>query len=81
MENTNAARLRVTEERTSDRDYQRAGSGSNLSFTGRIANWSARHRWWVVGASLMVVVMAFFVLNSVEMEILDYDGEGESVQG
>ena len=52
-----------------------------LSFTGRIANWSARHRWWVVAASLMVVVLAFFVLNTVETETLDYVGEGEAAVG
>ena len=31
---------------------------STLSFTGRIAAWSARHRWWVVAASVMMLVLA-----------------------
>ena len=34
---------------------------STLSFTGRIAAWSARHRWWVVAASVMMLVLAVLV--------------------
>ena len=54
---------------------------SALSFTGRIANWSAGRRWWVVAASVLVVVLAIFVISSVETEHLDYDGEGEASRG
>ena len=53
----------------------------SLSFTGRIASWSARRRWWVVAASVLVVVMAIVVINGVETEHLDYDGEGEASKG
>ena len=55
--------------------------GIGLSFTGRVAGWSARHRWWVVAASIMVVFLAIFTLNTVEMKELDYEGEGDSARG
>ena len=55
--------------------------GAGLSFTGRIAGWSARHRWWVIAASVLVIFLAMFALNTVEMKVLDYNGEGESVRG
>ena len=55
--------------------------GNSLSFTGRIAGWSARHRWWVVAASVMVIFLAIFTLNTVEMKVLDYEGEGDSARG
>ena len=81
MKYTATRKLKVTEESTSDEGYRRAGNGSNLSFTGRIANWSARHRWWVVAASVLVVVLAMFASNAVGMKELDYNGEGESGKG
>ncbi len=51
-----------------------------LSFTGRIAAWSAKHRWWVLAASVLVLVMAIFVSGAVETKLLDESeiGEGES---
>ena len=55
--------------------------GISLSFTGRIAGWSARHRWWVVAASVMVIFLAIFTLNTVETKVLDYEGEGDSAVG
>ena len=51
---------------------------SGLTFTGRIASWSARHRWWVIAASALVVVLAVFIMSSVETRTLDYNGEGDS---
>ena len=51
---------------------------TKLAFTGRVAYWSARHRWWVVAASVLVLVMAMFVSSTVETKELDYDGEGEA---
>ena len=60
---------------------QPATEGSGLAFTGRIASWSARHRWWVIAASALVIVLAIFVLNTVETKLLDYNGEGESAVG
>ena len=54
--------------------------GIGLSFTGRIASWSARHRWWVIAASVLVLVMAVFISSTVETKLLDDNelGEGES---
>ncbi len=78
MDNANTARLNGSAHRARS---EGVGSSPGISFTGRIANWSARHRWWVIGASLMVVVLAFFVLNAVETKTLDYIGEGESAVG
>ena len=50
------------------------------SFTGRIAAWSAKHRWWVLAASVLVLVMAIFVSGAVATKLLDESeiGEGES---
>ena len=61
---------RVTKSETED----------NLTFTGRIASWSARHRWWVIAASVLVLVLAVFVSSAVETKLLDDNafGEGES---
>ena len=53
--------------------------GPRLFFTGRIAGWSARHRWWVLGATVVVIALAIFVLATVETkERPDDDGVGES---
>ena len=52
---------------------------SSLSFTGKTANWSARHRWWVVGASFAVLVTAIVMSGMYSPQILDDDGgEGEA---
>ena len=53
---------------------------TSLTTTARVARWSARHRWWVVAASVLVLVMAMFVSNAVETKLLDDNeiGEGES---
>ena len=56
-------------------------SDAQMSFTGRIGRWSASHRWWVIGASILVIVMAVMVLGNVETKILDYNGEGDSAKG
>ena len=56
--------------------------GENLSFTGRIAAWSARRRWWVLAGSVMTIVLAMVVLSTVETKLYDGDGgEGDSVAG
>ena len=73
LPNTQRTRRSMVQESHSD--------GISLSFTGRIAGWSARHRWWVVAASIMVIFLAMFAANTVEMETLDYEGEGDSALG
>ena len=71
-------------QRESDREASPANDSptdiSALSFTGRIAAWSARHRWWVVAASVLIVISAIFVSSTVETELLDANEitEGES---
>ena len=68
-------------KRTRSSEVQESHSdGISLSFTGRIAGWSARHRWWVVAATVLVLVMAVFVSSTVETKLLDDNelGEGES---
>ena len=54
---------------------------SALNPIGKIAAWSALHRWWVVAGSILVLVVMMFVLNTVETKELDYEGEGESAEG
>ena len=58
-------------------------NSGNSSFTGRIARWSAERRWWVIAASVMVIVLAMFVLNTVETKLLDGNagGVGDSLKG
>ena len=53
----------------------------SLGFTGRVANWSAHHRWRVVAASVLVVVLAMLAMNAVETKTLEYNGEGEAAVG
>ena len=82
MENIKTGKFRSAKgQRTATASQQSDSVNTGLTFTGRIANWSARHRWWVVGASVLVLVLAMFISSTVEMQILDYDGEGESVKG
>ena len=70
-----------TGAQTSRTSTGETSDGAGLVFTGRIASWSARHRWWVIAASVLVIVLAMFVLNTVETKTLDYNGEGESALG
>ena len=75
MESANVARLKGEFAETSM-------SGHQLSPTARVARWSAIHRWWVVAASVLAVVLSMFVLSSVDTKLLEGDaGEGESKVG
>ena len=53
---------------------------SSLAFTGRIANWSATHRWWVVATSVMILVLAVLASSTFKVKLLDEGAfaEGES---
>ena len=80
MSYSNTAGLPST-KRTRRSEVQESNTdGISLSFTGRIASWSARHRWWVIAASVLVLVLAVFVSSSVETKLLDDNelGEGDS---
>jgi len=56
-------------------------SSSNQSgnmFTGRIAGWSARHRWKVVIATIVLLVVAVLLSSSFGVETSDVFGAGEA---
>ena len=57
-------------------------SGSYLTPMARMATWSARNRWWVLGASITVICLAVLTIIGVGTETRDDDdGVGESGQG
>ena len=60
---------------------QHAGDPSAMSFTGRLAGWSARHRWRVVLAAIALLVISFLLSSSIGVETSDVFGTGESRQG
>ena len=55
-------------------------SGMKVAPTAKVARWSAKHRWWVLAATVLVLVAAMFVSDAVETKLLDIDDslEGES---
>ena len=63
---------------TVKRSDERNSDSLTPSFTGRIASWSARHRWWVVAATVLIFVSAMLVSGTVETKLLD---ESEFAQG
>ena len=80
MSNSNTEGLPSTKSTHRSDGQESKSDGISLSFTGRIAGWSARHRWWVIAASVLVLVMAVFISSTVETKMLDDNelGEGES---
>ena len=42
--------------------------------TARISQWSAKHRWWVLAATLLVLVAAVFASATYEPQLQDGDG-------
>ena len=65
---------------TVTRSDGRVHDTSRVSFTGRIARWSARHRWWVAAASAMMLVLAVVASSTFTPKLLDDNDitEGES---
>ena len=65
---------------TVTRSDEKNSDSPTLSFTGRIANWSARHRWWVLAASVMMLVLAVLASSTFQVKLLDDNdiAEGES---
>ena len=62
--------------------HQPPANGTHLSFTGRIAGWSARHRWWVLAATVLTLIAAIVASALYEPQIQDDDlGVGESRAG
>ena len=87
LDSQEGAMKRVDPQQPKDRtegmkvmEHQMPVNQLNLSFTGRIARWSARHKWWVLAASVLALVMAMFVSGTVETKLLDGNefAEGES---
>ena len=73
---------RATHSRSRQEDERSTPDTSTLSFTGRIANWSALHRWWVVAASVMMLVLAVLASSTFKVKLLeDFNGEGEAAVG
>ena len=57
-------------------------SNTGRTFTARIAYWSAVHRWLIVLASAIVIVLAVLSIGFVGADIRDDDsGVGESGKG
>ena len=52
---------------------QNAKNGTGIAFTGRIATWSARHSWWIVAASVALVVISMFIIIGVGTDTRDDD--------
>ena len=69
--------MNAREDTTMDK-RQSAIDTSDLSPTARVARWSAKHRWWVLAATVLVLVMAMFVSGTVETKLL---GESEFAEG
>ena len=67
-------------ENTLTRSDERVHYTSGLSFTGKIAAWSAHHRWLVVAASVMMLVLAIVASSTFKTKLLDDNDitEGES---
>ena len=76
--------IRIGERKTSaeQKEPQMTIDTSTFTASARVAAWSARKRWWVVLASVLVLVAAMFVSSTFETKIYDGDGgEGESAVG
>ena len=58
---------------------QGASSISTVTATGRVARWSATHKWWVLVATLLVLVGTVFASSAVTPVLQDGgEGVGES---
>ena len=60
---------------------QGAGDATAVSFTGRVAGWSARHRWIVVLGTVALLVVSFLLASSIGVETSDVFGAGDSRKG
>ena len=67
-------------ENTAAKANQTSSTTKGLTPTARVANWSARHRWWVVAASVMMLVLAVLASSTFKVNLLDDNdiAEGES---
>ena len=58
-----------------------SASAREVSFTGRVAGWSARHRWIVVLGAIGLLVISFLLSGSIGVETSDVSGTGDSQKG
>ena len=52
-----------------------------MSFTGRIAGWSARYRWLVLAGTIVVLAVALFLNSTLGVETTEVFGAGDSRHG
>ena len=57
------------------------GGELRLSFTGRIAGWSADHRWFVLAGAAVLLVVALFLSSTPGVETKEIFGAGDSRHG
>jgi len=57
---------------------QTSANRGELSFTGRVAGWSARHRWKVVLGAIGLLVISLLLASSIGVKTSDVFGTGES---
>ncbi len=53
---------------------------STLNLTGKLANFSARHRWTIFGAWMVILVAAFFAAGSIGDVTTASDGTGSNIE-
>ena len=72
--------MKAINEETTMNNARSSIKPTSLTPTARVAAWSARHRWWVIAAIVLALVMAIFVSGAVETKLLDESelGDGES---
>jgi len=58
-----------------------SNSQSKPAFTGRIAGWSARNRWAVLGGTVVLLVVAFLLSGSLGVETSEVMGTGDAREG
>ena len=81
MSHSKTAALPTTGSSRRSEDQEPPVDEMNVSFTGRIARWSAKHRWWVIAASVLVLVLAMVVSSAVEIKLLDDNAMAEGDSG
>ena len=58
-----------------------SANARELPFTGRVAGWSARHRWIVVLGAIALLVLSVLLSGSIGVKTSDVFGTGESAKG
>ena len=57
-----------------------SANARELPFTGRVAGWSARHRWIVVLGAIALLVLSVLLSGSTGVKTSDVFGTGESAK-